>query len=99
MAALSVQRAIDGWWTLISAAVQATSNDARSWELAATPPQSRTVGISLSTAARTVLATSTSTTAAWNEAQTSATSGSLPSLRSRLTYVWAAVLRPENEKS
>ena len=59
------------------------------------PPPITTVEIPVCSATRRSLVTSTSTTAAWNEAATSATSRS-GCLR---TYCTTAVFSPENEKS
>ena len=75
--------------------MQASRNRSRSWELAATPPPRHSPLAPTAAAARRALVTSTSTTASWNDAHTSAvlTSGCLR------TWLTTAVFSPLKEKS
>ena len=75
--------------------MQASRMRSRSSELAATPPPRQMPVAPDSAAARRALVTSTSTTASWNEAATSATA---MSGRFR-TWVITDVFKPLKEKS
>ena len=78
---------------------QRSSASARSREFAATPPPISRWSTPCSVQASTALRVSTSTTASWKAAATSATGTGSPS-RSRVSTQRAtAVFRPENEKS
>src|SRR5205823_3041605 len=77
MAALSVQKRGGGMCTWMPCSPAAAASAARSGPLAATPPVRTTRLTPTCSAARTVRRTSIFTTAAWNEAATSATCASL----------------------
>ena len=72
---------------------------ARSRELAATPPPISRSSTPSATAASSALRTSTSQTASWNDAATSATGTGSPDRSRASTQRATAVLSPENEKS
>ncbi len=99
MAPLSVHRPGRGTRSVIPAASQRCWASARSRELAATPPPSSSVSIPRSRAARTAFAVSTSTTASWKDAATSATGTGVPARCSASTCRATAVFSPEKEKS
>ena len=81
------------------AAAQRSSASARSRELAATPPPITRCSTPWARQASTALRVSTSATASWNEAATSATGTGWPSASRASTHRATAVFRPENEKS
>src|SRR3546814_7531322 len=95
MAALSVHMARLGRKPLMPSSTQTSRKRSRRRELAATPPPRHRPLAPTERAAARALATSTSTTASWNEADTSAasTSGFLR------TWFTTAVFRPLKEKS
>ncbi len=88
-----------GTRSVMPAAAHRSSAMARSRELAATPPPIIRWSTPCSRQARTALRVSTSVTASWNEAATSATGTSSPAFRRASTQRATAVFRPENEKS
>ena len=94
MAALSVHMARDGTKGRTPASLHIPANRSRSNELAATPPPRHAPTAPVASTAHRALVTSASTTAAWNEAATSA-EGASGSLR---TWLTTAVFRPLNEK-
>ena len=99
IAPLSVHSRGLGTRSTMPAAAQRSSASARSRELAATPPPSTRWSTPWSRQARTALAVSTSATASWNDAATSATGTGSPARSRASTQRATAVFSPENEKS
>ncbi len=99
MAPLSVASRGGGWRSVPSGPSAASSAE-RSARLAATPPPTSTLRHCFASTARSVFATSVSTTAAWNEAARSAVAPSSdPAASSSRTRFRTAVLSPLNETS
>src|SRR6267142_1867806 len=98
IAALSVQRRGSGRCSAIPSAAQRSFANARSRELAATPPQITIVSSLAARAARTARWVSASQTASWNEAHRSDSACPEGTPCSR-TWLSTAVLSPLNEKS
>ena len=80
-------------------AVARSSARTRSREFAATPPPIRMWSMPSATAASTALRVSTSQTASWKEAATSATGTGSPESSRACTHRATAVFSPEKEKS
>ena len=99
IAPLSVHSRGLGTRSTMPAAAQRSSASARSRELAATPPPSTRWSTPWSRQARTALAVSTSATASWKDAATSASGTGSPARSRASTQRATAVFRPENEKS
>ena len=88
-----------GTRSVMPAASQRSWAIARSRLLAATPPPIWRFSTPCSLQARTALRVSTSVTASWNDAATSATGTGSPAASRACTHRATAVLSPENEKS
>src|SRR5579875_1316272 len=99
MAPLSVHSLGRGTRSRTPAFSQRSAAIARSRELAATPPPITRSWTPYCRQAATALRVSTSTTASWNEAATSATGTASPASRRASTQRATAVFRPANEKS
>ena len=99
MAPLSVHSPGRGTRSRRPAASHRSAASERSRELAATPPPMMRSLTSCRRQACTALRVSTSATASWNEAATSATGTARPSASRASTQRATAVFRPENEKS
>src|SRR5690606_33638977 len=99
IAPLSVQSAGRGIRSVTPAAAQRRSASARRRELAATPPPITRVSTPCSRQAATALAVSTSATASWKLAATSATGTGSPDRCRASTHRATAVFNPEKEKS
>src|SRR5216684_3568216 len=99
MAPLSVHRPGRGTRSRMPAASQRSAASARSRELAATPPPMTRWSTPFAWQACTALRVSTSATASWKDAATSATGTLTPAARRSSTQRATAVFSPENEKS
>src|SRR5258708_22808725 len=99
IAPLSVHSPGLGTRSRTRAASQRSAAGARSGELAATPPPITSWSTPLARHASTALRVSTSATASWNDAATSATGTASPAASRPSTQRATAVFSPENEKS
>src|SRR5215472_12838728 len=99
IAPLSVHSPGRGTRSLIPAASQRSAASARSLELAATPPPMIRSLTPCARQAPTALRVSTSATASWNDAATSATGTGIPASLRASTQRATAVFRPAKEKS
>jgi hypothetical protein len=99
MAPLSVHSPGRGTRSRRPAASHRSAASERSRELAATPPPMMRSLTSCRRQACTALRVSTSATASWNEAATSAIGTGSPAARRASTQRATAVFRPANEKS
>jgi hypothetical protein len=99
IAPLSVHRPGRGTRSRIPATSHRSCAIARSRLLAATPPPICRLLTACSLQARTALRVSTSVTASWKDAATSATGTGSPAASRACTQRATAVLSPENEKS
>ena len=99
MAPLSVHRPGRGTRSRIPALSQRCLAISRSRELAATPPPIWRWSTSCALQTATALRVSTSTTASWNEAATSAIGTGSPARSLASTQRATADFRPEKEKS
>src|SRR5215469_1825291 len=99
IAPLSVQSPGRGTRSTMPAAAHRSAASARSRELAATPPPITRWSTPLARPAATAFFVSTSATASWNEAATSATGTGSPAVSRASTHLATAVFSPEKEKS
>src|SRR5215469_1246274 len=99
IAPLSVHSPGRGTRRTMPAAAHRSAASARSRELAATPPPITRWSTPLSRQAATAFFVSTSATASWNEAATSATGTGSSAASRASTHLATAVFRPEKEKS